>query len=82
MAKKRTSREGYKGRFKVYAAEDRANKNKAKKLARHLMKHPNDSQSAERRTPASYKRKKPLDNWEKLGNSSAEYSKKKTFSRR
>lgn len=68
MGKKRTTRDGYKGRFKAYEAEGRLKKNKDKKLAKHLMKHPNDSQSAQRAVPTSYKRKKPLSYFEKAHN--------------
>lgn len=35
----------------AYKAEGRKLKNKNKKVAKHLMRHPNDTQSAERKVP-------------------------------
>lgn len=46
MAVKKSSSKG-KGLFAVYKSEDRAGKNKLKKLQAHLKKHPNDKQGAE-----------------------------------
>lgn len=60
------SREGYKARYKNYKAENRASKNKEKKLQRHLKKHPNDIQAKEKTIPKSYKRVKKLSYWEKF----------------
>lgn len=44
MAKQK-SRKG-KGSYKEYAADNRMQKNRARKLARHLKAHPNDEQAA------------------------------------
>lgn len=52
--RKRVGRPGYKARILAYKSENRATKNKEKKLARHMRKHPNDMQSLERRIPVSY----------------------------
>ena len=52
MAKrKRCTRPAYKARYLAYKTENRAAKNKARKIAKHLMKHPNDRQSSERIAP-------------------------------
>lgn len=44
-----------------YLVEQRWIKNKAKKLARHKKKHPNDVNNT---APINYKRVKPLSYWE------------------
>tara|TARA_Y100001973_G_C5037518_1_gene251156 strand:- start:395 stop:670 length:276 start_codon:yes stop_codon:yes gene_type:complete len=55
MAKQK-SRKG-KGSYAAYATEDRMQKNRARKLARHLKAHPNDEQAA--KAPAVGTKRKP-----------------------
>lgn len=53
--KKSKSNEAY---FKGYSLKK--DKNKENKITKHLIKHPNDKQSEERKGVKSYARKKPL----------------------
>lgn len=55
MAKQK-SRKG-KGSYAAYAAEDRMQKNRVRKLKRHLKNHPNDEQAF--KAPAVGTRRKP-----------------------
>lgn len=59
MAKQK-SRKG-KGSYVTYEKENRASKNRAKKLARHLKKHPNDAQAASAVGKDKRIRKKPMN---------------------
>ena len=58
MAKKKS----YKGKkqYAAYANEGRSQKNKARKLAKHLKKHPNDAQSAKMAGKTLSMRKAPM----------------------
>jgi hypothetical protein len=59
VAKKRINANA-KARFLVYRTSGQAIKNAAKKLARHLKKHPNDAQSAAHTTPDFTPKKRVL----------------------
>lgn len=62
--RKRRQSAAYKAQYTNYKVQNKAARNKDNKLLRHMLKHPNDKQSEERRVPQSYKRKKPYDYWE------------------
>lgn len=60
MAKK-GSNAGAKARYAAYKAKNSATTNKARKLAAHLKKHPNDTQAADAsKNPVGYRRKNPV----------------------
>lgn len=59
MAKfKKRSNPTRKATFKAYEDNGKAQKNAAKKLAKHLKKHPKDIQSSQHKVPDYKKRKK------------------------
>lgn len=60
---KRTSRPGYKARYSAYSAESRADKNRKKKLLRHLKTHEGDGvarAAVDRPSPAKNKPKSSM----------------------
>lgn len=60
MANKKTSA-GKNAQYTAYKAKDSAAKNKMRKLAKHLKKHPNDAQGFEAQSRGvGYKRKNPV----------------------
>lgn len=48
-----------KGTYAVYKAEGRAEKNRAKRIAKHLKNHPNDAQTARAKGKAKSPKQKP-----------------------
>lgn len=63
--RKRRTHSGYKARLLAYKIEGRQLKNKKLKIARHILKHPNDLQAQNPPTSVSYVRRKTHTYWER-----------------